>query len=89
MIGHRPPPTHRDSTVRYLPRSGPSARQHKQFSAAGHGQITSALGVNKNNLVRIKYDYVYVQLAKKFLRVGWLNLRPRSDAHVVSKIVCR
>ena len=74
VIGHRPPPTHRDSTVRYIPRSGASACQHKQFSA--QGQITSALGVNKNSLVRIKCGHVHVQPAKKSLRVCCLN--PRS-----------
>ena len=75
VIGHRPPPTHRDSTVRYIPRSGASACQHKQSNAPGHGQITSALGVNKNNLVRIKCGHVHVQPAKKSLRVCCLNLR--------------
>ena len=76
MIGRRPPPTHRDSTVRSIPRSGASACQQKQFNAHGHGQINSALGVNKDNLVRIKCDHVHVQLAKKSLWVCYLN--PRS-----------
>lgn len=76
VIGRRPPPTHHNSTVRSIPRSGASACQHKQFSAHGHGQITSELGVNKNNLVMIKCDHVHVQPAKKSLRVCCLN--PRS-----------
>ena len=91
VISHRPPPTHNNSTVRSIPRSGASACQHKQFNAHGHGQITSALGVNKNNLVRIKCDHVHVQLAKKPLRVCCLN--PRSiknkalslDDHIVAQ----
>ena len=76
VIGRPPPPTHHNSTVRSIPRSGASACQHKQFSAHGHGQITSELGVNKNNLVMIKCDHVHVQLAKKSLQVCCLN--PRS-----------
>ena len=48
-------------------RSGSCTYQHKQ---------ASGLGVNKNNLVRIKCNYVHVQPLKKSLQICCLN--PRS-----------